>query len=145
MSDAEIEKILFKMADNLFERNFTVTRVVRPYIMDKVVDGKEYQLIRRERLIKWLEKYKIIEDYGVKLNKVFFPFIDDLIDVKNIQKILSEWGIKEDIPYSTKHLNYEMLEGPAIRTFNKIIKYLDDNNIMDVSNKLKFILSDYFI
>ena len=41
-------------------------------------------------------------------------------------------GIEEKIPKSTPQLNYEKLKGPGIRIFNRIIKYMNENDLETV-------------
>ena len=51
-----------------------------------------------------------------------------------ISKILEELDIKEDIPLSSKNFDYKHLLAPDIRLMNKIIEYMDKNNIEEIED-----------
>ena len=42
--------------------------------------------------------------------------------------------IKEDIPKPTRNFNYKNLTAPDIRTVNKIIEYMDENDIENIED-----------
>ena len=51
-----------------------------------------------------------------------------------ISKILEELDIKEDIPLSSNNFDYKHLLAPDIRLMNKIIEYMDKNNIEEIED-----------
>lgn len=128
------QKLLFKIADHLFSRNQTLMGLLQMKIHDKVIDGKEYQLIKRNSLINWFSKIGVSFNHHDQMNfkDLIRPIIQDFVDVKVVLKIMEDLGITEDIPPATKHLDYNKLEGPAIRIFNRIIRYMKTNEIIDV-------------
>ena len=81
-------------------------------IRDRVIDGIEFQLVKRENI------FDAFEEIGVELTlrdrdnikKVLTPVILDLVDLKSIQEIFAKLGINEDIPIS-KMLRFELLDG----------------------------------
>lgn len=107
MSEEEIEltmkKIIFRLADYLFDKNQTLMDIVHKKICDKVIDGKEYQLIRRNDLIN------IFDRLGIKMNlkeryvfkNLIKPVVQtnnenrEFIDIETIQSVLGELGIFE--------------------------------------------------
>ena len=108
--------------------------VIHKDIYDKVIDGKEHQLIRRTNFIKWMT------DIGVDITLNDHTIISDLLplvlndysEINGIKILLENLGIWEDIPKSSKHLDYSKLEPNSIRLFNKIIKYMKESNISDL-------------
>ena len=60
--------------------------------------------------------------------------LDNTIKIKSIAKFLEELGIKEKIPDSNKYMNYSTLDSSNIRLFNKIINYIDTNDIDSVES-----------
>jgi hypothetical protein len=67
------KEVLFKIADSLFSMNITLMDVLHNKIYDKVIDGKEYQLIKRTCLINQLNRI------GVPLNLREQMMFKDLI------------------------------------------------------------------
>lgn len=58
--------------------------------------------------------------------------LKDTIKIKSISRFLDELGIKEKLPESNKHMDYSALDLTSIRLLNKIISYIDSNNISSV-------------
>ena len=50
-SKALIKDLVLKIANNLLAHDFTLMDVIHSRIYDKVIDGKEYQLIRRSDFV----------------------------------------------------------------------------------------------
>jgi hypothetical protein len=128
------KEILFKIADNLFSKNQTLMDIFHKNVFDKVIDGKEYQLIRRASLINTFKNLGIpfSIDEQMYFKDLVRPIIQDFVDVKILKEIMEDLGISEDIPPSTRHMDYNKLEGPSIRIFNRIIKYMKRHKISDV-------------
>jgi hypothetical protein len=86
----------------------------------------EYQIIRRNHF------FEAICNLGIELwlrdkdnlKELFIPMMSDFLSVKDIVHVFENLGIREDIPKSTKFMNFEVLDGDGIRIFNRIIKYL---------------------
>lgn len=142
--EEEIEKIkkeiLFKIADNLFSKNQTLSDILNKKVFDKVIDGKEYQLIRRASLINTFRNLGIpfSIDEQIYFKDLVRPIIQDFIDVAVLREIMENLGIVEDIPPSTKHIDYNKLEGQSIRIFNRIIKYMKKNEILGMLSVLNY-------
>ena len=79
-------------------------------------------MLERENLEITYRDRKLIQE-------LIKPIWMDSIDIKILEEIMEKIGIYEDYPLSNKYLNYRKLSGPTIRTFNKIIKYLNENRI----------------
>lgn len=133
------KEVLFKIADSLFSMNITLMDVLHNKIYDKVIDGKEYQLIKRTCLINQLNRI------GVPLNlreqmmfkDLIWPIIQDYIDMSVVKGVLEKLGITENMPTNTKYLNYSKLQPSAIRIFNKIIRYMDTHDMNDIVEFLR--------
>lgn len=130
----QIQNVVLSMADRMFEKKLTVSTILMNYIEDKVIDGCEYQLIRRSKLFAWLKKFKLIDNLyqELSLKIILAPTIRDLVEVRKLIEMMSHAGIKEDFPLQKGRLEYEKLKGPSIRTFNKIIEYLKENNVTNI-------------
>lgn len=128
------QKLLFKIADLLFAKNQTLMDLLHMKIHDKVIDGKEYQLIKRNSLINCFSKIGVSFNHHDQMHfkDLIRPIMQDFVDVKVVSKIMEDLGIVEDIPPATKHLDYNKLQGPAIRIFNRIVRYMKTNEIIDV-------------
>lgn len=129
-----LQEILFRMGDIMFQQRRTLMAIVDPSIFDKVINGKEYQLIKRQHLLDLLkiEGIDISSEDRVILKELLWPIWKDAVDIKRLETIMRKVGISEDYPLSNKHFNYKAMNGPAIRTFNKVIKYMADNDIENV-------------
>lgn len=132
------KNVLFKIADCLFSKNQSLMDILHKKIHDKVIDGKEYQLIKRKSLINSLSSFGIAMNYeDVQYFKdLIRPVIQDFVDVRVVLDIMNDLGISENLPPSNKHMDYKKLEGPSIRIFNRIINYMKTNEIMDIINFL---------
>ena len=64
------------------------------------------------------------------MRRIFAPKIsEDLIEVKKIIKILSNLGVVDHLPKPKKRLNYDKLSLQSIRILNRLVDYLEDNNL----------------
>ena len=123
--------LMFKIADALFNKNKSLMDIIHSRIYDRVIDGKEYQLIRRSSFINWMNKVGVnfsLEDQ-IHLTNILPLTINDLWDTEGIKMILDTLGIKEDIPPPNKNLDFSKLQPNSIRIFNKIIAYVQENKI----------------
>ena len=125
--------LIFRIADELYIRNITLMDVINSKIYDKVIDGREYQLIRIKDLISCLMKIGLEFDEKDKkyLNDFLVSMLNDSTDVKELITIMKGLGIVEDFPASTKTIDYFQLEGRTIRIFNRIIGYMKECDISD--------------
>lgn len=103
-------------------------------ITDKTIDGREYQLIRREHLFDCFETLGFTLSLSDRrwLKTVFTPLISDLVNVDIVVKTFEILGIREDVPQVYKGMNFDTLTGSAIRVINRILKYMNENNIQDI-------------
>ena len=133
---SEIKDFIIRLCEQIYKSKKTISEIIDGKVFDQVIDGKEYQLIKRKDLIQSLENQRITlttQDLNL-IKDIIRPIWIDSIDIKNLEEITKNFGINEDYPADNKHLNYSTLTGPAIRTFNKIIKYITENNISDIMN-----------
>ena len=133
------KEVIFRIADELFARNQTLTDILNHKIYDKVINGKEYQIISKGDMLNCFRRIGIDFDERDKryLNDLLAPIFSNFIDVKVLENILQNLGIYEDIPSSNNQIDFNMLEGSTIRFCNKIIRYMKENDIIDVSELIK--------
>ena len=138
----DIQSLIFKISDALFLHRLTVWDILNRgtqeqpgcKIIDKTIDGREYQLIRREYLFDCFETLGFTLSLSDRqwLKTVFTPLISDLVNVDIVVKTFEILGIREDVPQVCKSMNFDTLTGSAIRVINKILKYMNENNILDI-------------
>lgn len=116
--------MIFKLGDLLFSKSKTLSDIVHDKICDKVIDGTEYQLVRRSDLVSTLssEGAKLTISDQLHFKDLFRPLFQDYIDLKPLLNVFASLGIAEKMPLSTKHLDFDSLSGSEIRFFNRIIK-----------------------
>lgn len=135
-----IQEFILKISDQMFSKALTASELLKDFIIDKTLDGKEYQVIKRYQLLEALRKERIEITYKDRLaiKELLIPLWKDYIDVTHFEKILSKLGIKEDIPQSTKFLSFDKLTVPAVRVFNRIINYIQNQQaVSSVRDLLK--------
>ena len=127
---------IFQITDELFKRQTSLMEVINSKVYDKVIDGCEYQLIRKRDLTSCLKRIGLEFNEKDKsiLNDILVPMLNDSTDVKELIIVMNKLGIYEDIPKPNKTIDYLKLEGRTIRIFNRIIKYLKENDIYEVLN-----------
>lgn len=107
-------------------------------IIDKTIDGIEYQMVRRSHFFEAVSSLgiELKLKYKESLKSFISPILLDFLSVKDIIQIFEKLGISEILPKTTKFLNFEVLDGESIRIVNRIIKLLDDQNIKNVQSWL---------
>ena len=103
-------------------------------IWDRVINGKEYQLIKRMDLLECMQQNGLELEFEDRLifKDVVKPILQDFINVEHVIQVLKRLGIVEDMPPASKYMNYDKLSGREIRIFNKINNYMQTHNIADV-------------
>mmetsp|Transcript_14720 Transcript_14720/g.12951 ORF Transcript_14720/g.12951 Transcript_14720/m.12951 type:complete len:230 (+) Transcript_14720:193-882(+) len=130
------EKWFKNFSDFLFENNKTFNDIIYTKIFYQVIDGKEYQLITLKSLFLCIDN----EGFAVsKQEKYCIEYLsektyEDIIKVESIAKFLLELGIKENLPKSTKHLDYTQLDIGSIRLLNQINQFMGINQIRTVQD-----------
>ncbi|CAI2360161.1 unnamed protein product [Moneuplotes crassus] len=124
-------EVLFTISDTLFGMKKTLSEVCKGYIYDRVIDGVEYQLIKRQSLINAFKNIRInfTTPELCELKSTLNPIFRDYCDLGAFIDVLSTLGIKEDIPVGNKYMDYHTLEPTAIRIFNLINEYMEKNMI----------------
>ena len=128
--------VIFRIADELYIRGITLLEAINSKVYDKVIDGCEYQLIRKRDLVAWLKKIGLeFDDKDRKyLDDLLVPILNDSTDVKELITVIKGLGISEDIPSPMKNINFFQLDGRIIRIFNSIIKYMKEYDVSEVLN-----------
>lgn len=148
---AEITEVLFLVSDTLFIKKLTIwdllnlskcpnqselcfktknkTLVLDGHtkILDKTIDGNEYQLVQRQSLHDAFEEIGIDLTLEQKmiLKELLPPILNDYIDVRNLIELFEDLGLHEDI----KTEGLKNLRGPGIRQLNKIVNYCKSKRI----------------
>jgi hypothetical protein len=136
-SDEIIERgqnLLTTFADFLFDNSLTLYKMIHHKVFSKTIDGKEYQVIKLNHLFETFDDRGFIVNQKdqICIESILKPIILDLVDVESMRYYMSKLGITEDLPKSTRHLDYTKLKGPTIRVFNSIIQYMDINHIYSI-------------
>ena len=133
------KQVIFRIADELFARSQTLMDILHHKVYDKVVDGKEYQIVSKSDLLQSFRRIGIdFDDKDKKyLNDLLVPLHNNYIDVKAMVDIMGDLGIYEDVPKPTAQLDYSQLEGPTIRLWNRIVRYMKQNDINDVNELIQ--------
>ncbi|CAI2381803.1 unnamed protein product [Moneuplotes crassus] len=144
--NVQTQKLIFKISEALFREEITVTEWLsrgikenpRTLIRDRVIDGHEYQLIKRDNFLDALEEIGIHptlrdrDNLKALLGTTFLNFID----MKSIYNIFSRLGINEDVPKSTKMLNFDIFNAHCIRVYNRIIHKMNKEGLKDIEEWL---------
>ena len=113
-----------------------MTQALYHKIIDKVIDGKEYQVISKADLILCIKRLGVnldLEDISI-IKNMFPTVVGNLVNVGILVSIMKELSIVEDIPPPSKYLDFSKLTGSSIRIFNKIISYMHENNLQEVDD-----------
>ena len=82
--EKQVKEVLFKISDFLFENKISFVELLNktPKIIDKVIDGKEYQLIKRQDMFDWIVnagiKLSLLEQEKLKTiaKHLYLDFVD---------------------------------------------------------------------
>jgi hypothetical protein len=123
------QQLFLVLADYLFDNDLTIYRLLKDYIFGKVIDGIEFQLIKLDHFYMKLEECGFDVSYNDQkcIENLIKPILRDNVKVDDIRFLLSNLGIDEKLPKSTKYLDYSNLKGPMIRIFNRIIQHIKKN------------------
>lgn len=133
------KQFFVRFADFMFNNDLTLYQIIHKKIYDKMFNGREYELISAKSF------FRILDDRGFHTapnereaigNLLKNSNLIDVIEVNKIVKILEELDIHEDKPLPTKNFDYKHLGAPDIRQVNRIIEYMDKNNIKDIEDFL---------
>jgi predicted nucleotidyltransferase len=128
-----------KLAEFMFNNDKTLYQMIHSKIYDKMFNGKEYELINTVSFFKIIKQqgFEFTDDEKRAVTVLLRTshFID-VIEVEKISKILEELYIKEDIPASTKNFNYKHLTAPDIRLMNRIVEYMENEEIEEIEKFL---------
>lgn len=161
--NTQTQNLIFKISEALFKYNMSIwdwlsqgkihsSKFIgikenpRTLIRDKVIDGHEYQLIRRENFFDALEEIGIYPSLRDKdnLKHVLGTTFLDFVDLKSILNIFSKLGIHEDIPEPTRMLNFDIFQADCIRIYNRIIHSMEKEQVQDVQDWLSADLIEPF-
>lgn len=115
------------------KNKLTLYSIIHSKIFDKIINGVEVEMISIDHFWRLIEKigFKTLKKESNSFSKIFKA---NFLEVKSISKILAQLGISEDIPKSTANFNYDNLSGIGVRIINRIIRYMKENKIKDVTD-----------
>lgn len=130
-----VKEFFIRLANFLFKKKLTLNKVIHSKIYDKVLNGVEVELINCDHFWRLIEKvgFKTIKSERKAVNEIVS---NNIFEVKSLRTILAKLGIEEDMPPGTKNFNYEDLPGNGIRIINKIIRYMKENKLSDITEFL---------
>lgn len=103
--------------------------------MDQVIDGFEYQLCKRTKVIEAFERVGLSLENVDKINfkELIPPILSDFIEVNRLIEIFLFLGINEKLPKNRSFVEYSKLNGAQVRLINKINNCLkrDNQTLMD--------------
>lgn len=108
------QEFFLRLSNFLFKKRLTLYKIIHHKIFDKMLNGVEVELITVDHFWRLLHKigYKTVKvERKAVTELVQNKFLNNIIEVRNISKILSQLGIEEDMPISTKNFDYEQLSG----------------------------------
>lgn len=116
------EVFCMKLADFLFSTQKTVQMIIQPKIFDKVIDGKEYRLIKNRHFIRLLKRAGLGLSYNDEMwcKNLIQEVFPGWVDLSGLELLLSNLDICDEKPESNKHLDYSKITANTIRIFNKI-------------------------
>ena len=106
----KLEINFFKdLANFLNEKNLTILNIINTKVYDKVLNAKEYQLI------KYKHFYNLLAQHGFPVSgnqiqgfeSIITPFLSGTMEINSIMKTLAKYGSYELFPKSNKHINYK--------------------------------------
>ncbi|CAI2383697.1 unnamed protein product [Moneuplotes crassus] len=128
-----------RLADFMFNNDLTLYQIIHKKIYDKMFNGREHELISAKTFFSILEERGFPTSEGEKGaigNLLKNSNLIDVIEVEKVVKILEELDIKEDKPIASKNFDYRHLAAPDIRQVNRIIEYMEENNISEIEDFL---------
>lgn len=110
------QQVFIRLAEFLFYQKITLMPIIHSRIYDKVLDAKEYQLI------KYRHFYQQLKDFGFSLSPVekksiehvITPFLPGTMEVNSVLNLLSKLWINEPKPKPTRHMDYKGNINPII-------------------------------
>lgn len=128
-----VQGFFIQLAKFCFEKKLTLYSIIHSKIFDKIINGVEVEMISIDHFWRLIEKtgFKTLRKESNAFAKVFKA---NFLEVKSISKILGQLGISEDVPKSTPNFNYDNLSGIGVRIINRIIRYMKENKIKDITD-----------
>lgn len=133
------KQFFVRLADFMFNNDMTLYQIIHKKIYDKMFNGREHELISAKTFFSILEERGFPASAGEREaigNLLKNSNLIDVIEVEKIVKILEELDIKEDKPVASKNFDYRHLSAPDIRQVNRIIAYMEENDISEVEDFL---------
>lgn len=131
------DKFFQSLADYIKENNTSILDLIQDKVFDKVLNAREYQLIKYKHLYKILTGFglTITGDTKQGIEYLIPPFLEQTLEIHSLVSTLAKFGCYELFPKSNKHINYRSkvfylffpleMEGPTVRILNRIIHQME--------------------
>lgn len=103
------QQVFVRLAEFLYSQKTTLMPLLHSKIYDKILDGKEYQLIKYRHFYQQLKTsgFSLSIPEKKAIEHVITPFLPKTMELKSLMNLLSKLGIVEPFPKSTRHLDYK--------------------------------------
>lgn len=103
------EEFFQNLADFLNKNNQTILSIVNPKVYDKVLNAKEYQLLKYKHLFKLLTEngFTVTSHQRQSVYAILTPFLDESLELNSLLLTLTKYGNIELFPKSNQHINYQ--------------------------------------
>ena len=130
------EVFCMKLADFLFSTQKTIQMIIQPKIFDKVIDGKEYRLIKNRHFIRLLKRAGFGLSYNDEMwcRNLIQEVFPGWIDLSGLELLLTNLDIWDEKPLSSKHLDYSKITANTVRIFNKIHHDMVQQELTEVAD-----------
>ncbi|CAI2373541.1 unnamed protein product [Moneuplotes crassus] len=131
-------KFFQELADYIKKSDISILDVIKDKIFDKVLNAKEYQLIKYKHLYQIWAKcgLNITGDTKQGIEHVLVPFLDNSVEIHSLISTMAKYGCFELFPKSNKHINYRKMDGATIRILNRIIAIMERDKQENVEDFL---------
>jgi len=98
-----------RLADFLNEKKTTILNLVTSKVYDKVLNAREYQLLKYKHLFQILvnNHFPVSEDERKVVRWIIPQFFDNTMELNALLSTLSKFGNYELFPKSSKFINYK--------------------------------------
>lgn len=135
------QKFYTRLAEFMIKHNYKLLVMMKNFIFNSCISGKEYQLVYIDDFFKILREWGFAysqreKDDFTQVMSVNVHLHAEL-NVRIIEKVLEKLGIDSGMPVSNKFLNFENLDLKSFRIVNRIHNFLTINEITDIMELIK--------
>jgi hypothetical protein len=102
------DKFFDKIAEILNERKTSILGFIHTKIYDKVLNAREYQLMKYKHFYQMLEMngVQVTPQEKIAIEFIVPPFLDKAMELTSLIFMISKHGNTEPFPKSNRHINY---------------------------------------